>query len=361
MNSNNRNIIAGVLAVVILGGLVYFAASSRLGTPVSEQAPVVTPNDNGTPVANPTPSAPIVLTSSTVAASISTAALTGTVNPKGLGTAYWYEYGETGSLGTKTVPQSLGASYATISAPLLLSGLKPTTTYYYRLSAENSKGIVNGAVYTFKTNTSPVPVGGVPSGKTLSATNINRTSAVLNGEVNSNKAPTNYWFEYGPSQSLGSITGIQTMPDDAGSPSISIAVSGLLPQTKYYFRLNTQNRYGTVLGTTISFTTTGPGVAVAPEAGTLEASNVGRTTFTLNGRVDPNGASTTYWFEYSTDASLNGLTQTSSQTLSSTSSAKVVKFDVRNLEPNTKYYFRSAAQNQNGIDYGDTQSVTTRR
>jgi len=78
--------------------------------------------------------------------------ISGIVNPNGNTTEYWFEYGETTAYGTK-IPIPNGSrgggkdAYVTES----IEGLKPETTYHFRLVAQNTKGTTEGADRAFTT------------------------------------------------------------------------------------------------------------------------------------------------------------------------------------------------------------------
>ncbi len=367
----NKNIIAVAVAVLLLGGLAYAAIRMDREAVVLPQgnvgataAPVEpnTPDNPSQPQVQKQPGAPIVITSAANSASNSTATVNGTINPNGAGTAYWYEYGTSAALGNKTLPQSVGAGYTTIAAPIYITGLRANTTYYYRLTAENMYGTVSGVQHTLKTNSNPPAPVVLPSATTKATNDVQNNSAIVKGQVNPNGTAANYWFEYGTSTNLGGISTIQTLDSTTGLRDIAIQLNNLASQTKYYYRINAQNQYGTVNGSIMSFTTTGPANNQgAPEASTDDASNIEKTTATFKGRIDPNGVATTYWFEYSITPALLSITGTNSQTLAAGTTTKSVSQAVTGLNPNTKYYYRVIAQNQFGIDYGDIESFTTRR
>jgi len=82
------------------------------------------------------------------------AVLSGEVNPNGLSTQYYYEYGLTSSYGTKTpVPNgSFGAGIFDFQPVAhTISGLQQATTYHFRLVAQNSGGTNYGPDQTFST------------------------------------------------------------------------------------------------------------------------------------------------------------------------------------------------------------------
>lgn len=98
-----------------------------------------------------------------------------------------------------------------------------------------------------------------PTVTTEGASEVQETSAQLNGQVNPNGTNTDYYFEYGPTTSYGTrIPAGEGMGLGSGTSSIhtSNAVSGLKPNTTYYYRLVATNIGGTIDGGGNSFTTT---------------------------------------------------------------------------------------------------------
>jgi len=78
--------------------------------------------------------------------------LNGTVNPNSAATEYWIAYGESGgSLTSFTAKLAAGAGSAPLKVSVPQSGLKPKTTYYYQLVAENKNGAAKGAVMSLTT------------------------------------------------------------------------------------------------------------------------------------------------------------------------------------------------------------------
>ena len=365
----NQNLLIGIVVVLVLLGGGYLLLNSNAGIPGTPTATSTTiTNADGTVTVVPvepgtSASAPDVITNTAVAPSNSTAVVTGKVTPNGSPTSYWYEYGLSTALGSRTSAQSIGSGWSAIASPGYITGLSANTTYYFRLSAKNAYGTVSGATYSFSTNNNPPGQGTPPAASTNSATAVARTSATLNGHVNPHSSQTTYWFEYGVSTDFGSVSNFQSSGSGNDSLPVSVSISGLDPLTKYYFRINAQNQYGTINGATQSFTTTGPAVpASAPVVTTQVASPVATTTATLRGTVNPNGAQTTYWFEYSTDSLLGSvLLKTTAQRSAGGARATVsVQADVSSLSSGTAYYYRIVAQNSLGTIRGENQSFTTK-
>jgi uncharacterized delta-60 repeat protein len=108
-------------------------------------------------------SAPTASTGNASAVTTGAATVAGTVNPGGLATSYEFEYGPTSSYGSNTTALSAGSGTSGVAVSAPLSGLKPNTTYHYRLDAANSAGSATGQDATFTT----APQGG---SKKLTAT-----------------------------------------------------------------------------------------------------------------------------------------------------------------------------------------------
>ena len=278
MTNKSIIILVVVLAVVVLGaGAIYFFnqqmfSQSSTNTTTSTTTSTSTPNP--TPVSVSQPSSPVVQTNLSTAPYISTVVVSGTVNPNGALTTYWYEYGKTTALGTQTSAYLLSSGYATFYAPAYITGLSPSTNYYFRLSARNSIGTASGAIYSFKTDTTPAPSGTAPTASTSPATNIARTTANLNGQINPKNSVTTFWFEYGLTSNLGTVTSFQTSDSSNSSSAVLASVSSLQPFTKYYFRLDAQNQFGTVNGQILNFTTNGPIAATVPTVKTNSANAI---------------------------------------------------------------------------------------
>ena len=80
----------------------------------------------------------------------SSATLNGLLDPHGLTTTVYFEYGRTTSYGLSTALQSqTGNGYRTITANI--NGLSASTTYHFRIVAINSAGARPGIDRTFTT------------------------------------------------------------------------------------------------------------------------------------------------------------------------------------------------------------------
>jgi hypothetical protein len=94
---------------------------------------------------------PIVQTGSAQGASTSGVTLTGSVNPQGLSTNWYFQYGLTASYGSKTASKSAGSGTSPTGVSAAIASLKAGTTYHYRLVGQSSAGTTYGSDVTFTT------------------------------------------------------------------------------------------------------------------------------------------------------------------------------------------------------------------
>ncbi|MBA3733185.1 hypothetical protein H0W91_02285 [Patescibacteria group bacterium] len=363
----NRNSVIAivVLLLLILGGILLFKHKDDLeGGPNATSTPNASTTNVVSNTQNPivrSKDLPTVEGDRNTIPTNSSVVVTGYVTPNGSPTTYWYEYGTTNNLGLKTTVQSIGSGYVRIRTPGYITKLNANTVYYFRLVAQNSFGTTQGTTYSFSTNNNPSTQGNPPSATTNQATGITRTGAVLNGQYNPNGSQSTYWFEYGTDNNFGNLTEFKAAGDGSSSVTVSQTIANLNSLTRYYYRINVQNQYGTVNGATQSFITVGPAAATVPTVDTTAATNISASSARLNGRLTPNGAVTTYWFEYSENSLIGTVVKmtTPTQTLNGDAQATNVLFDQTNLNSNTKYFYRLVAKNQYGTVEGDMVNFRT--
>jgi lysophospholipase L1-like esterase len=294
---------------------------------------------------------PAVITKAAGPISNDNAVLNGDVNPKGLPTSAWFEWGTDPTLNSWSVAPDngvmnvgAGASSVAISAPIgNLAPLTPGTTYYFRVAAQNPEGTSKGTIESFKASQ-------VPSTTTDAATSTS-SSATLNGSVNPNGLQTSYRFVWGTDRSLTNPAQIDnTAPHEIAAGTfttqpVSAPLSGLSPATTYYFRVVAGNAEGETQGTIREFTTT-----LSPTVTTNAATFNSATSAVLRGGANPNGYSTTAWFEYGTDPTMTSYSSTSPAQILGSGMA-VISFNAT-ISPGLyqTYYFRAVAQSSEGTE-----------
>lgn len=102
------------------------------------------------------PSSPSVSTGSATAVGYSSAIVHGTVDPRGSGTSYYFQYGPTRAYGGQTPIAGAGAGTGNVFVAAALSGLQPLTVYHYRLVAVSPAGTSFGGDRTFQTTKVPL-------------------------------------------------------------------------------------------------------------------------------------------------------------------------------------------------------------
>jgi triacylglycerol lipase len=195
-----------------------------------------------------------------------------------------------------------------------------------------------------------------PSVSTGSATSVTSNSVTLNGTVNPQGCVTTYTFEYGRTSESGYPDSITSSAGSGTSPvSVSTSSAIVQPGTNYRFRLSASNSGGTTPGGTSYFTTTA--ACSAPTVTTEAASSVTASTARLNGRINPNGCTTTYTFEYGlagsgTYTKVNGSPGSGTEPVS-------VWNTISNLQSDKMYTFRLSASNTKGNSGGSFLYFTT--
>jgi len=97
-----------------------------------------------------------VSTGSARQVSFATATLTGTINPRGEDTSYFFQYGLTRAYGLQTGVADAGAGTGTVHVSLPIGGLQPVTRYHFRLVAVNASGASSGGDVRFTTAKVPL-------------------------------------------------------------------------------------------------------------------------------------------------------------------------------------------------------------
>jgi DNA-binding beta-propeller fold protein YncE len=235
--------------------------------------------------------------------------LTGLVKPEGFSTEYWFKYGldETYSSGCGTegctTPRTSTASVSGEEAvQSSVGGLEPHATYHYRLVAKSLFGEVEGKDETLTTAGEQPVVERQAAGERRNEAQLG-TEAYLEAQINPNGESTHYHFEYAVSPTLEGALSTPTPAESLegyGGISVNEALTGLRPNTIYYYRVVAENGTGAAREVPIqSFRTRPP----SPLASTEGASGITPTAADITGSVDPASegpeSEAKYFFEYS--------------------------------------------------------------
>jgi hypothetical protein len=234
----------------------------------------------------------------------STAAFSATVEANGADTEYTFEYAE--SEGGPWVPftseakGTVTASEEARSVEASLTGLKPETTYYVRITAKNEKGLTTQAKYfvdegvessSFMTGTAK-PTACQPVAHNVKAESAHLVACVSpHGSqslwrLESASAPSGPWTAVPGGEGTFSQAEAEATPYSA-SVDQSVGFGGLAPKTSYYVRTFTENEFGSSTGEPVSFETEGPPTALTLGIHALQGESV-----RLLGAVNPRSVPT---------------------------------------------------------------------
>ncbi len=190
---------------------------------------------------------PVTVTSAATAVTPTSATLNGTVNPNGLATTWYFEWGTTTAYGNTTAVTSAGTGTSTVSVNAGITGLTGGVTYHYRLVATNADGTSYGTDLTFTYGAAVVTTAAVLS--------ITATSAVSGGNVTSDGGytVTARGVCWGTSANP-TISGNHTT-DGSGTGTFTSNITGLSANTQYHVRSYATNSVGTFYGDDLTFTT----------------------------------------------------------------------------------------------------------
>jgi hypothetical protein len=306
--------------------------------------------------------APSVTTGTASAPSSTGATLGGTITATGCSaiTAYGIEYSTVSGFTTGIQVSSTNLAGGSFSATL--TGLAPSTTYYYKAFATNGGGTSYGTQQSFTTAAPPpallsatsltafgnvcVGTASAPNSFVLSGTNLsnaNITVGPLAGFAFSTTAGGTYTPSLTLTQGGGSLNQtvfVQFTPTAAQAFGGNIAITG----------------GGTA--TTINVLASGTGVSTPPAVTTGTATAITASGATLSGSITANGCSavTGFGIEYSPVTNFTPGTGTRINAAGQTGGSFSVP--VSGLVPGATYYFRALATNSGGAGYGELKSFT---
>jgi parallel beta-helix repeat protein len=216
----------------------------------------------------------------------------------------------------------------------LITGLTANTQYFCRIRAYNATGTSTSSnVISVATLQIPAPI--TPTA--ISASGITQTSFYSNW--NASATATGYYLDVATDNTFTSfVTGYN---NKALANVITSPVSGLSPNTTYYFRVRAFNEGGTSASSNIiSLTTLQIPPPTAPTA--TPPTEITQTSFTA--KWNASGTATGYYLDVATDGGFINLLES----YTNYNAGNVTTLPVTGLLPNTSYYYRVRAYNAGG-------------
>jgi hypothetical protein len=133
------------------------------------------------------PSTPKVNTGGAREVSYGSAVLTGSVNPNGSNTSYYFQYGVTRAYGSQTMIADAGSGSKSVAVRLPIGGLQPLTVYHYRLVAVNAAGATIGEDEKLLTTKVPLSLAILSSPNPVTFGGLVTVQGTLSGTNNANR------------------------------------------------------------------------------------------------------------------------------------------------------------------------------
>jgi hypothetical protein len=284
------------------------------------------------------------------------ATLTGAVNPGGVPVSEcMFEYGETTSYGhTAACEGAIATDSQSHPVHVTIPGLLPNGhVYHYRLVAKNVNGTETSADQTLVTASRAV---------TRPASEVGTATATLNGLVRPEELQfVDCKFEYGRSTSATFEHSVPCDPPAAAiepdlSPhAVSAAITGLLADETYRFRLVTTDTEGTLYGEELIFTSLG-----APQISEVRARDADQSSAVVEAKVNPSGFATSYRVEWGSTTSYgNSIPAEFEPYVGEGEKPVLVTAKLSGLSVGAAYHYRIVARNKTGTTESSDQVVET--
>lgn len=221
------------------------------------------------------------------------------------------------------------------------SGLKASTTYYYRVSALDGDRAVSSGVVSAKTPAPPANLV-APSVKV----SVESHSAVKISWQDQSSGETGYLVERAANSS-GPFTKVATLAPN----STSYRNTGLSAGTRYFFRVTVTDGSTSRSSSAVSVTT--PNQPAALEKPVPQAARTTESMISISWS-DASERHSGYRVEYSTQSSSGPFV------LAGSLSAKTKDFDLTDLDPSTRHYIRVGVQDGSQTVYSSVLTATTK-
>jgi hypothetical protein len=231
-----------------------------------------------------------------------------------------------------------------------VTGLEAMHIYHYRFEATNTAGENLGgervveAKAVLDVETKPAP-----------PEEIERNQVTLEGHLNPDNLPTEYWYEYGPDTNYGLSTE-KTPISGTGIKPTPFVLGHLQAGKRIHYRLVASNEtYGTTRGQDEVVRT-----ASTPEITGVGSENVEESSADIHLKVNPVGFDTTYVVKYGTSTAYGNTIPGSGEDIGSGTEPVQENLHLEGLPPNATIHFKVLATNKWGTTETDDTTFTFR-
>ncbi len=306
---------------------------------------------------------PELTTGASSSVTFNSATLAGSVTATGCTniTAYGIEYSNTDNFTPGTGTQAAASNLSSGAFSSDLSGLTPTTVYYFRAYATNSGGTAFGAQQSFTTAAIPI---------SITATSLTAFGpACINSTAGPNSFTINGAYLTNANINVGPFTGYSFSTTSGGTytASLSLTQAGGTYSQEVFVKFTptaVQNYNGNIpvsgggFANTVNVSVSGSGVNTTATVTTGAATNLTTQSALVAGQVITEGCSavTAYGVEWS---GINGFVNGSGTRVAGTGIASGnFTVSLTGLVQGATYYYKTYAVNNGGTAYGAQQTFT---
>jgi hypothetical protein len=181
---------------------------------------------------------------------------------------------------------------------------------------------------------------------------------VVEAVLDAEGSPTKYHFEYGETTGYGSQTAPASLSEEKGlfaAVPVTADLTGLKPNTVYHFRTVTEDTNGHTTFGPDATVTTSPPVLIAGESATQVTPESAR----LNVEINPQGAATSYRYEYGPTEAYGQSVPTPDAEAGDEEVSAAHSITLEHLTASTVYHYRVVASNVFGAVQGPDRVFTT--
>jgi hypothetical protein len=289
---------------------------------------------------------PTIVTEPATSITGDSAMLSASVNPNGVTTLSWFEWGATTNYGYSTSVTNLGGGTSPTRITMLIGGLTEGLTYHYRVVASNQIGLASSGDLLCL----------VPSPRVMAeaATDVTAYSANLHGTVYPNGWRVTAWFSWKDANGSGAdeVNGTTFhICERTNSVPLRQPVTGLVPGRSYSYDLWVTNESFYAHDTQV-FTTPLPATVITVSGSALTSSSAA-----LTGSANPRSLPSRAWFEWGTTTNYGN--RTPSLDVGSGSTNVPVNTEISQLFGLGDYHFRLVVSNAAGVVYGGDNELST--